>query len=170
VSYTWYRSQFSGPFYDVGWWWLCAIPNGSTYRRVRFAWGFAGFTEVTADLYATAAKLQTAGLVTTIGNGTETPPHPYTTPNDVDPPTQRWLWWEVRQPVALSIDAAGGTVSWRDSGPQEIVDVKSQVLATGIPGGDSLNLWFSYQAQNGAWDTSGEQEIWVAASVLYSTP
>lgn len=170
VGYNWYRTLNQGVFFDVGWWWICAIPSGATYRRVRFAWGFAGFTEVTTDLHATASKMQIGGICTTIGNGTETPPHPAVTPNDVAPPTQRWLWWEARQPVAVAIDAAGGTVSWRDSGPQEVVDVKTQVLATGIPGGDSLNMWFSYQAPSGAWDASGQQEIWVAASVLYHTP
>jgi hypothetical protein len=170
VGYNWFRSVNHASFYDQGWWWLCAIPAGSTYRRVRFAWGFSGFTEVTADLHATAASILNAGLVTTIGNGSETPPHPFSTPNDVAPPTERWIWWEARQPIAVSIDAAGGTVSWRDSGPQEIVDAQVPVLATGIPGGDTLNLWFSYQAQNGAWDASGEVEVWAAASVLYKTP
>jgi hypothetical protein len=170
VANYWYRTLNHGPYYDVGWWWLCAIPNGSTYRRVRWSWGFSGFTEVTTDLYATASKMQLGGLVTTIGDGSETPPVPYSDPNDIDPPTQRWIWWEARQPIAMSIDAAGGTVSWRDSGPQEPIDTKVNVLATGIPGGQTLNLWFSYQAQDGAWDASGQQEIYVAASVLYSVP
>ena len=131
MALNWYRSAFKGPNYNVGWWPLLAIPNGDTIRRVRWGWGFAGFTEVTTDLWATASNVMTAGLVTTIGNGTEVPPPAYTNPLDAAPPTQRWLWWEQRQPVPTSIDAAGGTVGWRDSGPQEIVDVKTQVLATG---------------------------------------
>lgn len=170
MTYHWHRVMQHAPFYDVGWFWQIAIPSGSTLRRVRFSWGFAGFTEVTADLHATAQNILLAGIVTTIGDGSEVPPAPYTTPDDVDPPTLRWLWWEARQPVATSIDAAGGTVAWRDSGPQGAIDIKVPVLATGIPGGDTLNAWFSWQAQGGAWDTSGSVEVWVSTSILYSTP
>jgi hypothetical protein len=170
MGYTWARSANKSNFYDVGWWLLCSIPAGSTYKRVRWNWGFCGFTEVTTDLHATADSVQTVGLVTTIGNGSETPPHPYVSPDDAASPTQRWIWWEQRQPVVTAIDAAGGTVAWRDSGAQEVPDAKTQVLATGISGGDTLNLWFSYQSQDGAWDTSGSVVIWVSASVLYFTP
>ena len=170
MGYNWYRSLNQTNLYDRGWWWLCAIASGSTYRRVRFSWGFAGFTARTTDLWATAQNIVVAGICTTVGNGTEVPPSPFATPNDVDPPTQRWIWREARQPVAMSIDEAGDTVSWRDSGHQEIPDVQVPVLATGIPGGDTLNLWFTYQAPGGAWDSTGEQELWVDASVLYKTP
>lgn len=112
-----------------------------------------------------------AGLVTTIGNGTETPPLPTIDPGDVAPPTQRWLWYEVRQPVITAVDHAAGVMAWRDGGPQELPDVKSQVLATGIPPGDTLNLWFSWQSHTGdVWPTTGTQEIWVATSVLVLTP
>lgn len=166
----WYRSLQAAEFYDVGWLWQCAIPSGATYKRVRWAWGFAGNTDNKVDMHAIATNLQVAGLCTTIGNGTEVPPHPLTTPGDVAPPTQRWLWWETRQPIAVSVDNGSGVISWRDSGPQETPDVRTQVLATGIPGGDSLNLWFSWQSTNGAWDPSGQQRIWVATSTLYVTP
>lgn len=121
-------------------------------------------------MHAISTNLQVAGLCTTIGNGTEVPPHPITTSGDVAPPTQRWLWWETRQPIAVSVDHAAGVISWRDSGPQNELDIKAPVLATGIPGGDSLNLWFSWQSTNGAWDSSGAQRIWVSTSTLYTTP
>lgn len=167
---TWVRTMNHASLYDSGWFLLAQVPSGSTVRRIRWEWGFSGFTEVTTDLHATAAAIQLAGINTVIGNGSETPPLPFSNPSDVAPPTQRWLWWEARQPVALAVDAAGGTVSWRDSGAQEIPDIKVNVLATGIPGGDNLDVWFAWQAQDGAWDTSGSVELWVAASVLYTTP
>lgn len=170
MALGWYRSGFKTSVYDVGSVWIMGLGNGDLYKRIRWSWGFAGFTEVTTDLHAVAENVLSAGLVTTIGNGTETPPAAYTNPNDVAPPTERWLWWEQRQPVPTAIDAAAGTVGWRDSGAQEVPDVRTQVLATGLTGGNTLNLWFSYQAQDGAWDTSGAVEIWVATSVLYSTP
>lgn len=166
----WHRVASENNNYAGGAVWLDAIAAGSTYRRVRWSWGFSGITNVTTDLALVTANFLVAGLVTTIGNGTETVPQPVSTPNDVLPPTQRWLWWEARQPVAHAVDGASDVVSWRDSGPQEIVDVKSQVLATGIPAGDSLNLWFSWQGWIGAWDSSGQVVIRVAASTLSSSP
>jgi hypothetical protein len=112
------------------------------------------------------SDLLTFGLVTTIGNGTEAVPNALSASGDAAPPTQRWLWWETRQPVAVAIDQAAGVMSWRDSGPQEAVDAKAQVLATGIPGGDTLNLWASWAGQY-AWESSGHVVIWVSTAVLF---
>jgi len=129
-----------------------------------------GFTEVTTNLAQVVVNPVFAGLVTTIGDGTEAVPGPLTNPDDIAPPTQRWLWWEIRQPRAIAIDAAGGVVSWTDSGGQEVTDVQTQVLATGIPGGDTLNVWFSWQSVFGNWDASGEVQVFQWSSLLYSTP
>lgn len=171
VTAHWYRTFQSAQFYNVGWEWMCAIPSGATYRRVRWAWGFAGVTADTVDIGSIMSNLMVAGLVTTIGNGTETPPNPVTQSGDVGPPTLRWVWWETRQPIVTAVDHAAGIITWRDSGPQEVVDAKAPVLATGIPGGDTLNLWFSWASITGAgWDPSGYQRIWVSTSVLYTTP
>lgn len=165
---TWVRVPNNAKFYDRGWFLQAAIAPGLTYRRIRWSWGFTGTTSDTADMNAVTENYQIVGLVTTIGDGTEVPPSPRTSSGDAAPPTERWLWWEQRQPVAIAIDHAAGVVSWRDSGAQEVPDVKSAVLATGIPGGDSLNLWFSWESTLGAWDSTGQQQIWVATSVLVS--
>lgn len=170
MGYTWFREINGGTSYDRGSAWLCAIPAGSTYRRVRWSWGFSGDTATTVDMAAMRLNILTAGMVTTIGNGGETVPNPLTAPNDAAPPTQRWVWWEARQPIVSAIDQAAGVVAWQDSGAQEIPDVKVNVLATGIPGGDTLNLWFTWAAVTGVWDPSGAVQIWVATSVLFSTP
>lgn len=167
----WFRTGIASPNWDAGWVWLCAIPSGATYRRIRWSWGFAGVTSDIVDVNATMANTLVAGLVTTIGNGSETPPNPATASGDAAPPTQRWLWWEIRQPVVTAVDHAAGVTTWRDSGPQEIPDVKTQVLATGIPAGDTLNLWFRWQSTPFiAWDPSGSATVWVGSSVLYTTP
>lgn len=170
MVYHWFRSNLGSVNYDYGAFWAAAIPAGSTYRRVRWSWGFAGDTSSVADISATHANVVAAGLVTTIGNGTEVPPFALGAPNDVAPPTQRWVWWEQRQPVVTAVDQASGVITWRDSQPQEPPDVKVPVLATGIPGGDTLNLWFTWQSYAGAWDVSGSVFLYVATSVLYSTP
>lgn len=109
------------------------------------------------------------GLVTTIGNGTETVPNAIRDAGDAAPPTQRWVHWEVRQPVVTAVDEAAGVITWRDSGPQQAPDVKVNVLATGIPAGQTLNLWASWDVVNG-WDASGDASFWLYTSVLYSTP
>ena len=168
---TWFREVIGRSDYAVGSGWLCAIPNGSTYNRIRWSWGFTGVTSDIVDVAAVAGNLLVAGLVTTFGNGTETPPNPVSASSDADPPTLRWLWWETRAPVITAASHGAGIIGWRDSGSQEIPDVKSQVKATGVPGGDTLNLWFSYASAIGAgWDPSGSVQIWVSASCLFSTP
>jgi hypothetical protein len=149
---------------------MCAIPSGSTYRRVRWSWGFGGDTSDMVDMAGVRGNFLVMGLVTTIGNGSEAVPFPISDASDADPPTQRWLWWEQRQAVTTAVDHAAGVATWRDSGAQEVPDVKSQVLATGIPGGDTLNLWSSWQSALGAWDPSGAVNIWIYTSVLYFTP
>lgn len=170
MGYNWYRVLNHAPHYDVGWLWQCAIANGSTYRRIRWSWGFSGHTADTVDVQAIQSNLVVAGLCTTIGNGTEVPPEPIAHSGDVAPPTQRWLWWETRQPIVTAVDHEAGLITWRDSGAQEIPDVQVPVLATGIPGGQSLNLWFSWQSTGGAWDQSGNLQLWVSTATLYRTP
>lgn len=171
MTYHWYRTyQQTAGFYGATASWMCAIPSGSTYRRVRFSWGFSGYTASATDVAAVQNNILVAGLVTTVGNGTESAPNPITESGDAAPPTQRWIWWEARQPVATAIDEAAGLIFWRDSGPQEPVDAKAQVLATDIPEGDTLNLWFSMASTEGGWDPTGACDLFIATAVLYSTP
>lgn len=170
TTYLWHRVANQSNNYSGGSFWLAAIPSGATVRRVRFGWTFAGFTEVTTDLHAVTVNPLFAGIVTTIGDGTETPPGPLSNPDDASPPTLRWLWWEVRQPVPVSIDEASNVAAWRDCGAQETTDVQTQVLATGIPVGDTLNVWFSWQSVFGNWDGTGEQQLLAWSSLLYSLP
>lgn len=170
ITNTWFRTGTADGVYDAGWTLLCQIPDGSTYQRIRWSWGFAGVTADTVDIASIMANTLVVGLVTTIGDGTETPPNPAIASGDAAPPTQRWLWWEIRQPVVTAVDHAAGVITWRDSGPQEIPDVKTQVLATGVSPSQRLNLWFRWQSTPFiAWDSSGEAWVWVGSSVLYKT-
>lgn len=171
MPYTWYRTGTVDPLWDAGWFWLCAIPAGDTYRRIRFSWGFAGVTADVVDVASIMAQTLVAGICTTIGNGSETPPNPAVSSGDAAPPTQRWLWWEIRQPIPTAVDHAAGMITWRDSGAQEVPDIKTQVLATGVPSGDTLNLWFRWQSTPFTpWDPSGSAKVWIGSSVLYSSP
>lgn len=168
---NWNRVQQNAPFPNQGWFGQDNIISGWTYRRIRFSWGFAGVTPDTVDVGAILADPITAGFVTIIGNGSEIPPNPVSSPGDPSPPTQRWLWWEQRQIIPIAVDHAAGIITWRDSGPQEVPDVKVNVLATGIPPGDRLDLWFSWSNLSGnTWDARGAFRIWVASSSLSTTP
>lgn len=106
-----------------------------------------------------------AGMVTTVGNGTETPPSPNADRYDQDPPTKRWIWWEGRVPHVTAWSAESNVVNWELTLPDEPSDSKGMVLATGIPSGDTLNLWFTWQADQ-AWDTSGAASLWLSYSIL----
>lgn len=146
---------------------LASIPRGSTLVRTRFSWGYGGHTNTAVDLAVGQTLIMIGGLVTTVGNGTETVPKAIDNRGDASPPMQRWLWWESRVPVITAIDSADNVISWQSGEPQEPVDAHGMVATSAsIPVGDTLNLWFSYQADT-AWDASGEARLWVASSVLY---
>lgn len=145
-----------------------AIPAGQTYERIRFSWGFYLDTPALTDMQNVAFNVVNWGLVTTIGNGSETPPNPNTASGDAAPPTQRWLWWETRQPIPTAIDEAANVISWRDGGVQSPNDARGAVLAAGIPAGDTLNLWASWSGQYGLPDDTNVV-VWMGASILVKT-
>lgn len=169
MTYTWRRQVFTSSNYLSSAVWLDARSAGVKYVRARFRWGFYGDTAITTDYVSVASNLSVFGLCTTIGDGTETPPNPLTHGADVDPPTQRWIYWEARAPVVTAIDNGAGVTTWRDSGATEETDVKVQVLATGLPPGDTLNLWAVWAAPAG-WDASGTAALWLSMSNLTYAP
>lgn len=167
TNYSWLRGTQTLNWATTQWALIDSLGAGITIRRIRFRWGFYGDTNAMTDLAAIASHLMVFGLVTTVGNGTEIPPDPFTAPNDADPPTQRYLYWEARAPVITAVDSAGGIVAWRDSGSTEETSTRGQVLATGLPAGDSLNLW-AVLGSAYDWDPSGSATIWYAYSLLIS--
>lgn len=169
MSLAWVRTVHSDIVYTSGYTLLGKLNNGQTYVRTHFRWGFYADTAAIADMVTAAENLQIMGIVTTMGDGTEVPPDPRISPNDAAPPTLRWLWWEARQPIVTAIDKEANVITWRDSGPTEPTDIKAQVLATGVPSGQTLNLWATWAAAS-AWDITGNAALFFQASVLYKTP
>lgn len=165
---SWVRSLAISNFWQGGSFLLGRLSNGQTYVRVHFRWGFYGDIASIANMQATAANLNTFGIITIVGNGSETPPNPLVTPNDPAPPTQRWLYYETRAPVPRAMDNNAGVVMWTDSPTSEPTDIKAQVLATGMPAGDELDLWATWAAV-APWDSTGSAHVWLQASVLYKT-
>lgn len=146
MTLVWRREAFSQLGLYGQSYWLDAIPAGSTYLRYRFRWGFHMDTINEADMSLLASNLVSFGLVTTIGDGTETPPNAMLAPNDADPPTERWVYWETRAPRLHQVSAESGVMVWHDSGSTEYTDSKGQVKAVSIPDGDTLNLWASWSS------------------------
>lgn len=169
MTYNWVRSISGSSSYNVGTALLGRLNPGQTYVRVHFRWGVYADSSAITDIESNASNAISFGLVTTIGDTTETVPNARTASDDVAPPTQRWIYWETRLvvPTVISVDA--GTIIYGDTGSTEPTDTKGQVLATGFVGPDTLNLWASWAALT-AWDTTGIARVWLAASVLYKTP
>jgi hypothetical protein len=167
-SYSWVRGAFNTTWGTHTWGLVDSLGSGITIRRIRFRWGLFGTIPVPGDMGAMASNFATLGFVTTVGDGTEVPPNPQTSPEDADPPLERWLYWETRAPIVTAVSGSAGVVAYRDSGSTEETSSKGQVLATGLPDGDSLNLWVSIGAAYD-WDAGGEALLWAAWSLLISS-
>lgn len=165
IMTSWRRNTFTSTSMGPAFNWEDAIAAGDSYMRVHIRWGFHLDAPDTTDIAGICSNLVTLGLVTTIGNGSETRPNARSGSGDAAPPTQRWIYWETRAPVVSSIDHAAGVVTFRDSGSTEQSDTKGQVLATGIPGGDSLNLSSVWDSAS-AFDATINPVIWVSLSIL----
>jgi len=147
---------------------LVSLSAGQTLLRVHFRWGFYADTATTTDLAFVSENLMTWGIVSTIGNGTETVPNARTGSGDAAPPSQRWVYWETRAPVVSAIDSTAGIVAWRDSSSTEPTQTKGQILAPIMAPGDSLNVWASWAAPFN-WDSTGTGVLWYAFSALVKT-
>lgn len=144
---------------------IAALAAGQTLVRCRFRWGFYADTQTTVDLAGVSNNIMSWGIVTTIGNGTETVPNARTNSGDASPPAQRWLYWETRAPVVSSFDQAGNVVTWRDSGATEETQTRGMVKAPNMAPGDQLNVWISYAAPFD-WDTTGSSVMWTGFETL----
>lgn len=169
ATFVWHRGIDASEVWQLNNRLLLQIGSTHSIVRTRMRWGFYADTAITTDLAFVSQNLLTMAFVTTVGNGTETPPNPRTAPNNAAPPTQRYIYWETRAPVVTSMDSAAGIVTWRDSGATEETDTHSQVLATGLPPGDTLNLWANSAAPFN-WDPSGTASIWLGWEVLIRIP
>src|SRR5487761_905549 len=126
---SWRRNTFTSTSMGPAFNWEDAIAAGDSYMRVHLRWGFHLDAPVTTDIAGICSNLVTLGLVTTIGNGSETRPNARSGSGDAAPPTQRWIFWETRAPVVTAIDDAAGVITFRDSGSTEPTDTKGRRLA-----------------------------------------
>lgn len=142
---------------------LASLVAGETLIRSRIFWGVSGMTTTTVDASQMMVNWLASGIVTTVGNGTEAVPDVVLHPGNAAPPTQRWLYVESRHVRPTVFDATNDIAVWADTGPQEPPDSKGEVLATGLPAGDTLNVWWVTKAEFD-WDSVGF--AWVFASIV----
>jgi hypothetical protein len=149
---------------------IVKLNSGQTIERCHLTWGFGGSTSTLLIPTATQGNLAALGLVTTIGNGLESPPDPISAPNNAAPPSRRWIYWSARAPVIAAWDTANYTAIWTSSPAEEDSSTKGQVLApTGMGTGNTLNLQMTWRSF-ATWDGSGQAVLWFACSVLVRTP
>ena len=163
---SWRRNTFVTVNLASNFNWEDAIAAGNSYIRVHIRWGFSLDCPVATDLQDLTSNLVSFGIATTIGNGSEARPNARTQAwPDQDPPTQRWIYWETRAPVVTSISQESNLVTLKDSGTGEETQTKGQVLATGLPGGDSLNLSSCWAAAS-TFDSTINTMLWCSLSIL----
>lgn len=165
MSTTWVRTVQAALSWTADSSLIAAVDPGNTVVRIRFAWGFYGYTAPSAGLSNIQGNAMVLGLCSV--PSTDSVPNPRTTSTDVDPPLQRWLWWEARIPSVKAYSSDGNVVVWEASDPQETVDSKGMVTAN-VGAGDTLGIWASW-APGTAWDASGAAYVWYSASLLYKT-
>ena len=163
----WRRNINAQPLTTSGNYWNDAIVAGNTYLRVHIRWGFHLDTPTTVNMAYLASGLVAFGLVTTYGNGSETPPDPLLDSADLNPPTNRWIYWEALAPSLKGIDDASGVAVWEASAHSEPTQTRGQVLAVGVPPGDTLNLWASWGSTIDWFAQFGANAvIWHSLSIL----
>lgn len=167
IALTWTRTPYSNLSYVGGKQLLYAVPAGLSVARVDLGWGFFGHTQGAADPSAVAVNAMVLGLVTTVGNGTETVPKPVPSAINANPPTQRWIWYEMKTPrVTAAVAGVPNLLFWAEGDVMEPAATKGQVLNPGgLPAGQTVNLWASWAPMVGAWDASGNAEVWLYAIV-----
>jgi hypothetical protein len=149
---------------------LVKLNTGQSIVSTLCAWGFGGTTGTTIIPAAVLGQVAAFGVVTTIGNGTETPPDALAAPNNAAPPSRRWLIWDVRAPTIAAWDSGGQTVAWTASPPISEGTTEAQVLApSGMGTGNTLNAWMSWSTFGG-WDGSGQAVLWFSSQVLVRSP
>jgi len=162
---VWTRTTATSPNWQLGHVLLGRFTAGQTFLRAHFRWGVVADTSIDIDYYSVYQNIISLGLVTTVGDGTETPPDARLQSGDQAPPTQRWVYWETRSMRPNDLAPSTGSVGWVDTGSTEETSTKGQVKATGLPAGQTLNLWASWSSTF-AWDPTGSAMVWLGASVL----
>lgn len=143
---------------------ITRVTSGNTILRSHFGIKADGFVTASGAggqnfIRDALANYTAFGLVTTIGDTTETVPSPIHNPGDAVPPAQRWLYLASSTMSLLDLSGSSSTypVGWSD--PFMDVSTKGQVLAPSMPPASTLNLWLVGDTPNGPWEGTAPTDI-----------
>lgn len=161
---TWHRGQRPGLAYGIHQQPLTRLNAGDSVLRVLFGIKADGFwtnpgTATQLELQSSMNNLTAFGIVTTIGNGAEAVPSPIGQPDDVAPPTQRWLFNAASTMSLTSFSGTSSTWTMGFRANWESNQSEGMVLATGLPAGDTLGVWLSIDTTSGPWATPSAGDI-----------
>lgn len=166
---TWVRGTFQGTGLQVASAKMAVVPRGSILRRIHYGWRCSG---TMSTRYSAPNLLDTeiaVGIITGYPDTSYVVPNAFTTPNDPAPPTNRYLWWEMRQLVPRTWGSnVDDIVTFTDSGPVEPTDSRGQVTAS-TPPGENLGVYMSWAPTRSDFPSAGYIQTSGWWSVLYTT-
>lgn len=169
MAFQWARGQVTPLAYGKNHVGLVKLSPGQSVVRVLFGIKADGFwttsgTSTQLDIQVSMSNATAFGLVTTIGNGGETPPDAWTAPQDALPPTQRWLFRAVSSMSFLDMSGNASTWPVGFNSTFESCETEGQVLAPAMSPGLTLNLWLAISTPLGAWSTPTPGDVaWYTA-------
>lgn len=169
MTATWIRGAFQGTGLQVASEKIAVIPRGSILRRIHYGWRASGVTSTRYSALDIMDTLIAVGIITGYPDTSYVVPNAYSAPNDVAPPLERYLWWEVRQLRAVTWGSnQDDVVTWEDTGPVEPTDTRGVVNAS-TPPGDNLGVFMSWAPTRTDFPGAGYVQTSGWWSVLYTT-
>lgn len=138
---------------------LLSISGGHTLVRTRFAWGFEGLTTEEQRPTDTMQLYMAWGIVTTVGDGTESVPSAVPPAGNANPPTSRWIHWEAKLPHLVQFGDTNETFLYRETPAAMPDSSEGMVAAANLGVGQTLNVWASWYI-SGAWEVLGKANMW----------
>lgn len=169
MTFTWVRSWTTTTALNVASIKMAIVPRNGILRRVHYGWRCAA---TTSTLYSAANILDTQiaiGVITGYPDGSYAVPNALTAPDNVAPPLERYLRWEVRwlRPRTWG-SHEDDVVTWEDTGPIEATDERAPVTAA-TPPGDNLGVFLSWAPSRSDFPAAGYVSVSAWWSVLYTT-
>lgn len=169
MTFTWVRNWTGGTGLATASVKMATVPRNSILRRVRYGWTCRA---VTSTRYSALNLMDTqvaVAVLTGYPATSYTVPNVLTSPNNVAPPLERYLRWEVRSLEPMTWGSHyDDVVTWKDSGPVEPTDDKAPVTAS-TPAGDDLGVYLAWSPSRTDFPGAGYVSVWAWWSLMYST-
>lgn len=165
---SWVRSAVTQNQWATQWLKIASVPAGETLFRCHFGFTFQGVSSTMQNQTALAEDYIAFGVVCQLSTVGSTPPNPETTPDDVNPPTGRWLWWGIANMRPMTFGGLYSDVTnWATSETFENLSTRGEAFAnTTSP--NTLDVYLSWSPwTTSAWAARGTVTGSCWSSVLY---